>query len=585
MAVSASTSPALGAAFLLEAPESVFTPEDFSEEHHQVRAQADRLMEDEALPHVARYEEKDEGLARGLLAKCGEIGLLGILVPEKYDGMELDLTSQLLVAESVGRYAAFSTTYGAHSGIGTLPLVFFGTDELKRKYLPRMVTGEMVAAYALSEPQAGSDALAARTRADLSEDGAHYVLNGQKMWISNGGWADVYTVFAKVDGEKFTAFLVERAFDGVKPGAEEHKMGIHGSSTTAVYLDNVKVPTENLLGEIGRGHIIAFNILNMGRLKLGASCVGAARAVLAESASYAKQRHAFGKPIAEFGAIRHKLAEGAALHYAAESMVYRIAGQIDSRLEGLDWDQPDASQTVLKAIEEYAVECSIAKVYGSEALDYITDEGVQIHGGYGFHQDYMVERAYRDSRINRIFEGTNEINRLLTTGMILKRAGQGRLPLMQAVTELTAKISSSEFVPDAEEGPLADETARVAAAKRVALLGLGIAFQRFGSSIEEEQEVNMALADIIIAVYAMESALLRTKKIVAGGREGRETAMTRLLIANGMQQVEATALTLLPACADGEQLQQYHGVLRKLLRSTPVNTIALRREIAAHLLS
>lgn len=585
MSAAATASDVLGAGFLLGPQSDAFTPEDFTEEHRQVKAQSDRLMADEVLPNVERYEQKDADLARSLLAKCGEIGLLGILVPEKYDGMELDLTSQLLVAESMGRYAAFSTTYGAHSGIGTLPLVFFGTDELKRKYLPKMVTGELVAAYALSEPQAGSDALAARTRADLSDDGKHYVLNGQKMWISNGGWADVYTVFAKVGGEKFTAFLVERAWDGVRPGAEERKMGIHGSSTTAVFLDNVKVPVENVLGEVGRGHIIAFNILNMGRLKLGASCVGGAKAVLAESAAYARQRQAFGKPIAEFGAIRSKLAEGAAKLYAAESTAYRIGGLIDSRLQGLNWDAPDAAQTVLKAIEEYAVECSIAKVYGSETLDYVVDEGVQIHGGYGFHQDYMVERGYRDSRINRIYEGTNEINRLLTTGMILKRGGQGRLPLMNRVLELNGKLSEGESTIEAGSGPLAAEAARIEAAKQVAVLGMGLAFQRFGSTLEEEQEVNMALADIIISAYAMESALLRTNKVIAGGGGEHETALTRFVVAREMRTVESAAMDFLPACAEGEKLERYSGVLRKLLRAAPVDTVALRREIARHVLS
>ncbi len=590
------STPPLGAGFLIESPAQVFTPEDFSEEHRQIQVQTHRLLDEEVLPHIKRYEEKDADLARGLIRKCGEIGLLGILVPEKYDGMELDLTSQLVVAEAMGRYASFSTTYGAHSGIGTLPLVFFGTEETKRKYLPRMVTGELLAAYALSEPQAGSDALAVRTRAELAEDGKHYVLNGQKMWISNGGWADLYTVFAKVDGEKFSAFLVERAFDGVKAGAEEHKMGIHGSSTTAVFLDNVKVPVENVLGEIGRGHIIAFNILNLGRLKLGAACVGGSKEVLATSAAYAKQRQAFGKPIAEFGAIQHKLAEGAVKLYAAESIVYRISGLIDSRLADLDWDKPDASGTVLKAIEEYAVECSIAKVYASEALEFIADEGVQIHGGYGFHQDYMVERSYRDSRINRIFEGTNEINRLLTVGMILKRAGQGRLPLMQAVIDLTSRLTAGDFdAPAAASGgspassdsggPLAGEIARVGAAKKIALLGLGLAYQRFGAELEEQQEVNMALADIVIGVYAMESALERTAKLVAAGRGEHETLLTRVLAADGLREVSCRAETLLAACAEGAKLDQYYGVLRRLTRTTPVDTIALRRRIAAHVLA
>ena len=447
-----------GGAFLLETAEDVFTPEDFSEEHRQALATADRFVTEEVLPIAERYEEKEEGLSRKLLEQCGELGLLSILAPERYGGLELDLTSQLVVAEALGRYESFSVTYGAHSGIGSLPLVFFGTDEQKQHYLPAMATGERMGAYCLSEPHAGSDALAARTKATLTGDGKHYVLSGQKMWISNGGWADLYTVFAKVDGEEFTAFLVERAFEGVRPGAEERKMGIHGSSTTALYLDDVKVPVENVLGEIGRGHIIAFNILNIGRLKLGASCVGGCKEVLTASIAYAQERKAFGKSLADFGAIQHKLAEMAIQTYVAESVSYRIGGLIDQKLADVSWDDADASKQVLGGIEEYAIECAIAKVVGSEALDFVSDEGVQIHGGYGFHHDYAVERAYRDSRINRIFEGTNEINRLLSVGMLLKRAAQNRLPLMPAVMQLIPQLSSGESMESQPaEGPLGAE--------------------------------------------------------------------------------------------------------------------------------
>lgn len=569
-----------GADFLLQPAADVFTVEDFSEEHQQVRSQTDRFIDEEVLPVVERYEEKDAALARELVSKCGELGLLGILVPEKYDGMELDLTSQLIVAESMGRYAAFSTTYGAHSGIGTMPLVLFGRDETKKKYLPRMVTGELMAAYALSEPQAGSDALAAITRAELSEDKTHYVLNGQKMWISNGGWADVYTVFAKVDGEKFTAFLVERAFDGVKPGAEERKMGIHGSSTTPVFLDNVQVPVENVLGEVGRGHVIAFNILNLGRLKLGASCVGGSKAVLAESIQYAKQRKAFGKSISDFGAIQYKLAESAVRLFAAESVVYRIGGVIDSTLASMDSSAADAPQQMLKAVEEYAVECSIAKVLGSETIDYVADEGVQIHGGYGFHQDYMVERSYRDSRINRIFEGTNEINRLLTTGMILKRAAQGRLPLMEAVTDLIGRLTTGDFGPEPGDEPLARETALLENAKKVALLSMGVAYQRFGQELEQEQEVNTAIADIVIEVYAMDSMLARAARL---GPQSK--AMAEVGVSEGIARVARHGETVLAACVDGPKLKQYHGVLRRLTRVLPINLVERRREIADRLIS
>lgn len=569
-----------GADFLLQPAGEVFTVEDFSEEHQQIRTQTDRFVDEEVLPVVERYEEKDDGLARELISKCGELGLLGILVPEKYEGMELDLTSQLIVAESVGRYASFSTTYGAHSGIGTMPLVLFGSDQTKAKYLPRMVTGEWMAAYALSEPQAGSDALAATTRAELSDDQTCYVLNGQKMWISNGGWADLYTVFAKVDGDKFTAFLVERAFEGVKPGAEERKMGIHGSSTTAIFLDNVHVPVENVLGEVGRGHIIAFNILNLGRLKLGASCVGGSKAVLAESIRYAKQRKAFGKSISEFGAIQHKLAESAVRLFAAESVVYRIGGSVDSNLESLDWNASDASQQMLKSVEEYAVECSIAKVLGSETIDYIADEGVQIHGGYGFHQDYMVERSYRDARINRIFEGTNEINRLLVTGMILKRAAQGRLPLMEAVTDLIGRLTTGDFGPEPGDEPFAREAALLENSKKVALLSMGVAYQRFGQEIEQQQEVNTAIADIVIEVYSMDSMLARARRL---GPQAK--AMAQVGVSEAIRRVARHGETVLAASVEGPKLNQYHGVLRRLTRVLPVNLVAKRREIADRLIS
>src|SRR5580704_1090240 len=407
-------------------------------------------------------QHQEPGLAISILRKSGELGLTGVILPEKFGGMEMDLTSAMIVAEGVSRDGSYSAWHGAHTGIGTLPLLLFGTEAQKEKYLPKLATAEMIAAYCLSEPQAGSDALAARTRADLSEDGKHYILNGQKMWITNGGGADLYTVFAKIGGEKFTAFLVERAFPGVKPGAEEKKMGIKGSSTTAVYLDNVQVPVENVLGEIGRGHIIAFNILNLGRLKLGPFAVGGAKEVLRVSLKYAKERKAFGKSIAEFGMIQHKLAEMAIRIYAAESTSWRVVGMIEDELEGFSWKNPGAAQTMLKAVEEFAAECSYIKIFASEMLDYVVDEGVQIHGGYGYHQDYAVERAYRDSRINRIFEGTNEINRLLATGMLLKRAQRGQLPLVEAVKNLQAEILGG---PAPAQG---DEDSRlVANAKKV----------------------------------------------------------------------------------------------------------------------
>src|ERR1700730_18054642 len=467
-----------GGSFLLAAttPEEIFSPEDFTEEHRAIARTTEEFWNKEVAPNVDAIQHQEPGLAISILRKSGQLGLTGVILPEKFGGMEMDLTSAMIVAEGVSKDGSYSGWHGAHTGIGTLPLLLFGTEEQKQRYLPKLATAEMVAAYCLSEPQAGSDALAARTRADLSPDGTHYILNGQKMWITNGGGADLYTIFAKVGGEKFTAFLVERKYPGVQPGAEEKKMGIKGSSTTAIYLDNVAVPVENVLGEIGRGHVIAFNILNLGRLKLGPFAVGGSKNVLGISIKYAKERKAFGTTISEFGMIQHKLAEMAIRIFAAESMSYRVVGQIEALLEGFSWSQPDAPRTMMKAVEEFAAECSMIKVYASEVLDYVVDEGVQIHGGYGFHQDYAVERAYRDSRINRIFEGTNEINRLLATGMLLKRAQRGQLPLVEAVKKVQAEILS---------GPTAGEPDLAASAKKIGLFLLGVAYQKFGDKIEE----------------------------------------------------------------------------------------------------
>jgi len=582
---SSTTVAAPGGAFLLGAGESAFTLEKLSDEQRQTYQTAMRFLDEEVVPVIEQYEEKAEGLARKLIKQCGELGLLAILVPEKYDGLEMDLTSQLLVAEAMGRYASFSVAYGAHSGIGTLPLVFFGNEEQKKKYLPRMVTGELLAAYCLSEPHAGSDALAAKTRATLSEDGKHYVLDGQKMWISNGGWADFFTVFAKVDGEKFTAFLVERSYEGVRTGAEERKMGIHGSSTTALYLDSVRVPVENVLGEIGRGHIIAFNILNLGRLKLGASCAGGVKDVLRDSIAYARERQAFGKPIAEFGAIRHKLAEMAVKAFVAESIVYRTGGLIDERLAAVSWSDPDASKKMLGSIEEYAIECAIAKVVATEGLDFAADEAVQIHGGYGYHHDYAVERAYRDSRINRIFEGTNEINRLLSAGMLLKRAGQGRLPLMGAVTELLGAIMQGDFGEPAGDGPLDRERNLTERVRKVTLLSLGLAFQRFGAELEQQQEVSTALADLLLTLYSMDSAVLRAGDLLAAGRGEPAASIAAVVAADGVAAAARSAEIVLAACVEGPKLEEYHGVLRRLTRTLPIDTIAARRRIAEKLLA
>lgn len=574
--------PPAGGSFLIQPtkPSAVFTPEDFSEEHRQTKSTAHRFMAEEVLPVVDRYEQKEDGLARKLIRQAGDLGLLSILVPEQYDGLEMDLTSQLLVAESVGGYSSFSVTYGTHSGIGTLPLVYFGTEDQKQRYLARISSGELLAAYCLSESQAGSDALASLTRATLSEDGSHYVLNGQKMWVSNGGWADFFTVFAKVDGEKFTAFLVERGFDGVKPGAEEHKMGILGSSTTALFLDDVKVPVGNVLGEIGRGHVIAFNILNIGRLKLGASCVGGCKGVIGESVRYAKQRKAFGQTISEFGAIRQKLAESAIRTFVAESVVYRTGGLIDSKLGDVSWEDENAAQSMLGGIEEYAIECAIAKVVASEALEYVADEGVQIHGGYGFHQDYVVERCYRDERINRIFEGTNEINRLLTVGMLLKRAAQDRLPLMAEVMQLVAELAAPVADIAVDDSGLAVESELVTRAKKIALVSTGVAYQKYGAKLEAEQEVVYAIAEIVIASYAMESAFLRAEKIGSGVTRDITQVATRDLMLGIVRNAEL----VIANCLEGAKQQQYHGILRRLTRYPLVDTVSARHRIADRLI-
>ena len=568
-----------GGAFLFEAagPEDIFTLEDLTEEHLAIARTADEFWTKEVRPRVEDIQRHEPGVALGLLRKSAELGLTAIAIPEKFGGMELDLASALIAEEHLSGDASYAGWHGAHSGIGTLPLLYFGNERQKQKYLPKLASVEMLAAYALTEPHAGSDALAARTRADLSPDGKHYILNGQKMWITNGGSADLFTVFAKVGGEKFTAFLVERAFGGVTSGAEEKKMGIKGSSTTAIYFENVPVPVQNVLGEIGRGHIIAFNILNIGRLKLGALSVGGAKDVLAISLKYAKERKAFGLPIAGFGAIQYKLAEMAVRIYAAESVAWRVTGLIQSQLEDFSWEQPNASATVLKAVEEYAIECSIIKVYGSEALDYVVDEGVQIHGGYGFHQDYAVERAYRDSRINRIFEGTNEINRLLIVGMLLKRAARGQLDLLGAVQKVTGELLSGQTALEGTE-----EERLVENAKKIALLGIGMAYRKFGKDLENQQQVCMNLADIIMEAFAMESAFRRAHKLM---RSGKSVAyeMCTVFLRDAMARIEIAVRDVIGATHEGDMTSDLK-VLRRLAAYNPVNSAEIRRTIATRLL-
>ena len=572
-----------GGGFLIEPtlPEQVFTPEDFTDEHRAISRTTEEFWVKEIAPNVDAIQHQEPGVAISVLRKAGEIGLTSVHLPEKYGGMEMDLTSAMLVGEVMAKDGSYAVIHGAQTGIGALPLLLFGTEEQKQRYLPKVANAELVAAYALSEPQARSDALAARTRADLSPDGKHYILNGQKMWITNGGVADLYTIFAKVDGEKFTAFLVERKFPGVTPGAEEKKMGIKGSSTTPIFLDNVPVPVENVLGEIGRGHIIAFNILNIGRLKLGAFACGGAKEVLHVALKYAQERQAFGKSIAEFGMIQHKLAEMAIRIFAAETATYRTVGLIESLLEGFSWDQPNAAQTELKAVEEFAAECSYVKIIASEMLDYVTDEAVQIHGGYGYHQDYLVERAYRDSRINRIFEGTNEINRLLATGMLLKRAMRGQLPLVEAVMKLQAEVLAGPTLA----GGGSEDARLVENAKKTALLTLGIAYQKFGLALEEQQEVLAAITDIAMNAFAMESVYLRAQKLAKLGKGEIAADVSSVFLREAMEIIESAGRSALAASSEGDNLRTNMAVLKRFTKFEPVNAIAARRRIAGRLLA
>lgn len=568
-----------GCAFLTEDADaaSVFTAEDLSPEHLAVARTTDEFFANEVVPNLEAIRNKDYAVARGVMRKAAEMGLTAIQFPERFGGMELDLASVMLVAEHLAADASYGGWHSAHSGIGSLPVLYFGTEAQKAKYLPRLASVDLLAAYALTEPQAGSDSLGARTRADLNTEGTHYILNGQKMWITNGGAADLFTVFAKVGGEKFTAFMVERAFPGVSSGAEEQKMGIKGTSTTAVYFDNVPVPVENLLGEIGRGHVIAFNILNVGRMKLGAATTGAGKYVLGICLKYAKQRKAFGSSISEFGAIQHKLAEMAIRIYAGEAMLWRVAGLIEAKMKEIAGENPDPLQAELKAIEEFAAECSMIKVFCSEALNYVVDEGVQIHGGYGFHQHYDVERTYRDSRINRLFEGTNEINRLVIAGMPLKRAARGLNDLLKAAQAMAAGVPESAAGADAE-------LRIVANAKRAVLYTLGIAHKKHGAALEKQQEVIMNIADMMMEILAMESSVIRARKLGGGGKGANATDMAAVYVQDALARVENSARNVLGACSPSEKLHAHFCVLRGLTNIDPVDAIALRRQIANRLL-
>jgi len=573
-----------GGSFLLESPraEDVFTPAELTDDQRLIGQTAEEFVTKEVKPLIPELEQHKEGLMAGLLKKAGEIGLLGGGVPEEYGGSGLDRISSTVLSERISSYGSFSVSAGAHSGIGTLPIVYFGTEEQKKKYLPKLATGEWLAAYCLSEPQAGSDAQNSRTRAVLSPDGRDWILNGQKMWITNGGFADVYTVFAKVDGEKFSAFIVERRFPGFSVGAEEKKMGLRGSSTTPIFFENCKVPRENLLHEIGRGHIVAFNILNSGRFTLGASCLGFCKSELASAARYSKERTAFGHPIGDFGLVRAKLAEIAIRTLALESMIYRTAGIIDQAVKAgaAGGNKPTNS---MKVLEEYAIECSIAKVFGSEVLDYTVDEAVQVYGGYGFHEDYPVARGYRDSRVNRIFEGTNEINRMLIIQMLMKRAVAGTLPLMAAGAKLQEEILSGAPMEDSSDGQWTEESRIIQGAKKVFLMAAGAALQKYRDRLADQQEVIGALADIVLDIYPMESALLRAQKSVSSrGKDssGAMVAAAQVLLQDGAARVEANARTALAASVEGDMLRTQLAVLRRMIKREPADTIGLRRTVA-----
>jgi butyryl-CoA dehydrogenase len=590
---------AAGGSFLLEnrTPDEIFTPEDLNEEQRQIAATAARFAREEILPRVDVIERKEPGAMQELLRKAADLGFTGIDVPEEYGGMGFDKVSSTLIVDHLSVLASFSTAFGAHVGIATLPLVWYGTEEQKRRCLPKLATCEWIGAYGLSEASSGSDAMNIRTRATLSADGAHYILNGEKQWITNGGTADLFTVFAKIvdretGGEKFSAFLIERGTPGLTVGAEEHKLGIRGSSTCPLVFQDCKIPKENLLGEAGKGHHIAFNVLNVGRLKLGVACIGGARHALAAMIRYAKERHAFGKAIAEFGLIQRKISAAASQLFAAESMAYRTAGLIDARL--IDARLIDARLATLAAesseqcidvgrnIEEYAVECSIVKVYGSEMLSLVSDELIATMGGYGYTEEYAAERTYRDARINRIFEGTNEINRLIITGWMMKRAMSGKLPLLAAIKRVMDEVMQPPSLDGASgSGEILErEAAVLAAVRKMALFAAGVASQRFMTGLEEQQEIVADLADMISQVFALESALLRARKLVGRSTAEVAAAMTGLLADETMALAEQASRRVLAACGEGDALMTQLAILRRLARFTPADTVALSRAVA-----
>ncbi len=573
-----------GGSFLIDETnyEHIFTPEDFSDEHQMIGKTTEDYILQDVVPHIDQIENHEFEHSVRLLKKAGELGLLGADVPEEFGGLGLDKISSAIITEKFARAGSFSLSYGAHVGIGSLPIVLFGNQAQKEKYLPGLASGETIAAYALTEPGSGSDALGAKTTAVLNEAGTHYVLNGEKQWITNSAFADVFVVYAKIDGEHFSAFIVEKDFPGVKTGPEEKKMGIKGSSTRTLILEDAEVPKENLLGEAGRGHVIAFNILNIGRYKLAVGTIGASKRVIQLSAEYANQRKQFKTPISQFSLIGEKAANMSAKLYAMESAVYRTVGLFEQRMGLLsDEEQKDGKQ-IAQSIAEYAIECSLCKVLGSETLDYIVDEGVQIHGGYGFMQEYEVERAYRDSRINRIFEGTNEINRLLVPGTFLKKAMKGELPLLQKAQTLQEELMM--MMPE-EPGdqPLDQEKYLLAHAKKIALMVAGMAAMKYGKALDKEQEILVNIADIVNELFAAESAVLRTEKAIAASgteKNAQKLAYTQIFTQEAFLKIEAHAKESLIAMEEGDSLRMSLSALRKLTRFTPMNVIAKKREVA-----
>ena len=575
-----------GGAFLIESisPQEVFTPEDFTEEQRLIGKAATEFAIGELQPLIDDMEAQKEGLLPSLIKKAGELGFLSADIPEEYGGQDLDKVSSLLLWEKMAQAGgSFMATFGTQTGIGSLPIIFFGNPDQKRRYLPKLATGEIIGAYALTEPEAGSDALNAKTTAVLSPDGKYYILNGQKQFITNAGIADLFTTYAKVDGNKFTSFIVERNFEGVSVDEEENKMGVKGSSTRSVIFADVKVPVENLLGEIGKGHIVALNVLNMGRFALGAGSVGGAKRALQEAVTYAKKRVQFGKPIAEFGLIKHKIAEMSIQAFIMESMVYRTGGLTDRILRPIDRHAEDVGMQMANGIEEYNIEDSINKVFCSEMVGYIVDEAVQIHGGYGYIHDYPVERGYRDARIGRIWEGTNEINRLLIVDMLTKRAMKGRLPLLVAAQKVAGELLTLRPKVESDDGKLTLQQEMVEISKKITLLVTGAAVQKYMMKLADEQELLGLISDMVIQVFAMESGLLRAMKTTGRPMDERgqiQRAVVKVFVNDAFDRLEGFAKKAFAAVAEGDTLRTQLSALKKLTRFTPVNTIALRREIA-----